>query len=131
MRTLPVRLILVDYLQLVSPSNHTKRDTRETQVSEVSRRLKLLAQATDCVVIAASQLKREGSERPTLSHLRESGAIEQDADVVLLLHPAEDKPVSLVDVICAKVRQGETGVRRIAWHKARFRFYDMSHRDPP
>lgn len=129
MRNLPVRLVMVDYLQLVSPSHHTKDANRETQVSEVSRRLKLFAQATESTVIAASQLKREGSDKPTLSHLRESGAIEQDADVVLLLHPKEDKPISLLSVICAKQRQGETGVREISWHKKRFRFYDTSYRE--
>jgi replicative DNA helicase len=123
-KQLPIGMIVVDYLQLVTPTISTKNDTRDRQVGDISRRLKALAMALDVVVATASQLKREGSDKPTLSHLRESGSIEQDADKVILLHPQEDKPISKIHVVVAKNRNGDTGVRTLRWHKSRFRFYD-------
>lgn len=124
-KQLPISLLIVDYLQLVTPTSSTKNDTRERQVSDISRRLKAMALSMNIVVATASQLKREGSEKPTLSHLRESGAIEQDADKVILLHPKDDGNIANLHVIVAKNRNGQTGVRTLSWHKSRFRFYEQ------
>lgn len=123
-KQLPIGMLVVDYLQLVTPTSSTRDDTRERQVSDISRRLKAMALSMNIVVATASQLKREGSEKPTLSHLRESGAIEQDADKVILLHPQDDTAISKLHVIVAKNRNGQTGVRTLQWHKSRFRFYE-------
>lgn len=70
-KQLPIGMLVVDYLQLVTPTSSTRDDTRERQVSDISRRLKAMALSMNIVVATASQLKREGSEKPTLSHLRE------------------------------------------------------------
>lgn len=109
----PLVGIVVDYLQLMSPARGDRRPRHE-QVAEWSRQLKILAKEMSCPVIALSQLNRESEgrtdRRPMLSDLRESGAVEQDADVVLLLHVDEDKDPSALDAIVAKNRQGQTGV---------------------
>ena len=103
-------LIVVDYLQIITPRD--RRIPREQQVAEYSRGLKVLAKELDVPVVALSQLRRLNDEngkprRPTMSDLRESGAIEQDADAVLLLHQAErEQPAEL---LVAKARAGRTG----------------------
>lgn len=104
--------VIVDYLQLMQAPTRTRGVSREQEVAGFSRRLKVLARELSCPVIALSQLNR-GSEsrtdrRPTMADLRESGALEQDADVVLLLHVEEDAP-DVLQMAVAKNRHGPTG----------------------
>ena len=110
-------LIMIDYLQLISGGARAS-EGRQMEVSEISRNLKALAREMDCPVIALSQLSRaleaRSDHRPMLSDLRESGAIEQDADLVIFLyrdeyyHPdTEDKNVA--EIIVAKQRNGSVG----------------------
>ena len=110
-------LVVVDYLGLVSGSG-SKRSTeaRHLEVAEITRGLKLLAGELDCAVLALSQLSRDvekGKRRPYLADLRESGAVEQDANVVLFLHPGgdrdEDAGAMPIELIVAKQRNGPTG----------------------
>lgn len=108
-------LIVVDYLQIVTPSND--RLPREQQVAETSRRLKLLAKELHVPVVAMTQVKRpptaegEKARRPSMSDLRESGAIEQDADAVLILHiPDEKGAPHAAELYVAKARAGSRGV---------------------
>jgi replicative DNA helicase len=109
---MPLSGVVVDYLQLMS-----SRDNRPRHeiVAEMSRQLKILARDLDVPVIALSQLNRNAEQRsdkrPSLSDLRESGAIEQDSDVVILLHQEDD--VLLLDV--AKNRQGPPSLVRLKW----------------
>jgi replicative DNA helicase len=117
------KLILLDYLQLVSAAKNTKAGNREQVISETSRELKLLALTEKCPIIALSQLSREvekrGDKRPMLSDLRESGAIEQDADNVLFLYRPSYYDIATLDdgsstngvgvVITAKQRSGTVG----------------------
>lgn len=129
-----VRFVVADYLQLVDAEN--KRGMlREQAVSAVSRELKRLAMELKIPVLVLSQLNREvekrDDKRPKLSDLRESGAIEQDANVVLFLHrpdayDAEDRPGE-AEVIIAKNRTGPTGFIRLRWRKEFCRF---EHLDP-
>jgi replicative DNA helicase len=114
-------LVVVDYLQLTNAAD--SRLSREQQVSGLSRSLKLLAMELRVPVIAVSQLNRGPEQRadkkPQLSDLRESGAIEQDCDKVLLLHhdaENEIKAASELEVIVAKNRQGQTGAVTLAWN---------------
>lgn len=118
-------VLVVDYLQLIKPASNVPR---HEQVAEISRGLKILSRELDCAVVVPAQLNRRSIDRPrpTLADLRESGAIEQDADVVILLHrevyteqdaiagriPADlvGEPTGLVSVDIAKQRQGPTGV---------------------
>jgi replicative DNA helicase len=117
-RTRGLDVLVVDYLQLLDASD--KRIVREQQVSHISRSLKMLSRELDCVVVVACQLNR-GSARenrkPTLAELRESGSIEQDADVVLLLHHelVDDRPSGEVEVLIAKNRTGKTGEVILPW----------------
>jgi len=115
-------LIAIDYLQLMSGSN--TYDSRQQEVSDISRSLKALARELDVPVVALSQLSRapemRADHRPILSDLRESGAIEQDADVVMFLyrdeyyHPDTEKK-NIGEVIIAKQRNGPTGVVELVW----------------
>lgn len=131
-----LQLIVIDYLQLMTASAVARNRSREQEVSEVSRGLKALAKELHIPVIALSQLSRkpEGRQdsRPILSDLRESGAIEQDADVVLMLHRPEyynpeDKPGE-AEVIVAKQRNGPTGSANLAFIKNQLRFENLSLR---
>ncbi|MBL8990958.1 MAG: replicative DNA helicase [Phycisphaerae bacterium] len=133
-----VRAIMVDYLQLLTAPG-AARESRQVEVSAISRGVKALARELNVPVIALSQLNRgpEGREgnRPRLSDLRESGSLEQDADVVMLLHREEyyhvqdedwksqnpDK-VGVAEIIIAKQRNGPTGVARLSWDSGTTRF---------
>jgi len=130
-----IRLVAIDYLQLIDPDN--RRDSRQEQVSAISRRLKFLARELEIPVIALAQVNR-GSEdrqdhRPRLSDLRESGAIEQDADTVMLLHrPELHEPgqyEGIVEVIVGKQRNGPTGDVTLTYLKQYMRFenYVVEH----
>lgn len=132
-------LLIVDYLQLMShQSGNRRNDNRQQEIAEISRGLKMLAKEFEIPVIAVSQLNRESErrsdKRPQLSDLRESGAIEQDADVVMFLHRkdrAEDgRPQpgdDYTDLIIAKHRNGRTGVVKLAWNPNLTRFSDAAH----
>ncbi|HBA97313.1 MAG TPA: replicative DNA helicase [Lachnospiraceae bacterium] len=117
-------LVIIDYLQLMSGSGRKRRDNRQQEISDISRTLKVMARELDIPVIALSQLSRAVEQRPEkkpmLSDLRESGAIEQDADVVMFLYrdeyynpDTEEKGVA--EVIIAKQRSGPTGSVKLAW----------------
>lgn len=115
-----LRLLVVDYLQLMSSSGRV-RENRQQEISEISRGLKLLAKELGVTVVALSQLNR-GSEqraggRPQLSDLRESGSIEQDADIVILLHrDLDDETASdQIELRVPKHRGGRTGVLDLFW----------------
>ena len=115
-------LIIIDYLQLMSGSGKT--DSRQQEVSDISRSLKSLARELNVPVVALSQLSRKVEDRtdkrPMLSDLRESGAIEQDADVVMFLYREdyynkETENVNVSEVIIAKQRNGPTTTIKLAW----------------
>lgn len=118
-----IGLIVIDYLQLIQGSSK-KNSSREQEISEISRSLKILAKELDVPVIALSQLSRAAEQRqdhrPMLSDLRESGAIEQDADIVMFLYrddyynPDTEKK-NIAEVILAKHRAGSTGTVELLW----------------
>jgi replicative DNA helicase len=125
-------LLVLDYLQLIVPDN--PRDPRQEQVALISRRCKGLARELAVPVLCLAQLNRQteatGDKRPRLPHLRESGAIEMDADVVLFVHRPgyyADKPVAGgsgedAEIIVAKNRHGPTGITKVLWFGAYCRF---------
>ena len=127
-------LIVIDYLQLMSIEGK-KTESRTQEISQLSRSLKLLARELDCPVIVLSQLSRaveqRPNKRPMLSDLRESGSIEQDADIVIFLYRDEyynedtDKPGEC-EVIVAKHRSGPTGTVDVTWLGKYTRFADKS-----
>ena len=127
-----IRLVVIDYLQLIDPDN--RRDSRQEQVSTISRRLKFLARELKVPVIALAQVNRSSEDRqdhrPRLSDLRESGAIEQDADTVLMLHRPEyhepGQQEGLVEVIVAKQRNGPTGAENLMYIKQYMRFENFA-----
>ena len=116
-------LIIVDYLQLMSDGGRT--DNRQQEISNISRGLKALARELNCPVMALSQLSRapeqRNDHRPIMSDLRESGAIEQDADVVMMLYrdeyyyKEESEKKGITDVIITKQRNGPVGTVELAW----------------
>lgn len=118
-----IGLVVIDYLQLVQGSNK-KGGSREQEISEISRSLKILAKEINVPVIALSQLSRAPEQRPDhrpmLSDLRESGAIEQDADIVMFLYRddyynEESEKKNIAEVIIAKHRAGSTGTVELLW----------------
>lgn len=128
-------IIMIDYLQLMSGSGRT--ESRQQEISDISRSLKALARELSVPVVALSQLSRAVEQRPDhrpmLSDLRESGAIEQDADVVMFLyrddyynHDSPDKGVS--EVIIAKQRNGPIGTVKLAWLPQYTKFANLEHR---
>jgi replicative DNA helicase len=132
-------LIAIDYLQLVEPDN--PKDSRQEQVARIARRLKGMARELNVPVLCLAQLNRQAEaakeNRPRLSHLRESGAIEQDADVVMFVHRDEyyetnDEDRSRVageaDIIVAKQRNGPTGDIKLVWKGEFTRFENLAHK---
>ena len=128
-------LIIIDYIQLIS-GNRSKGDNRQQEVAEISRSLKALARELNVPVIALSQLSRNVEQRtdkrPMLSDLRESGAIEQDADIVILLHREDyqkkDEPnEQVVELIFAKHRNGATGSFEMMFTKNTNCFVDIEN----
>jgi replicative DNA helicase len=125
-------LVIVDYLQLVKP--HRDADTREQEVASVSRALKALAKDLQVPVVALAQLRRTAEDRqdqvPRLSDLRESGAIEQDADVVAFLHrdPKQDPhgDAQMIKLHVAKQRNGPTGELDLTFLKRYTRFENVA-----
>jgi len=127
-----LRLVCIDYLQLIDPDD--RRDSRQEQVAGISRRLKFLARELSIPVIALAQVNRGSEDRqdkkPRLSDLRESGAIEQDADVVMLLHRADENerglPQETIEINVAKQRNGPTGELKVMFDKKYMRFENWS-----
>ena len=128
-----LKLVVVDYLQLMTSPKRV--ESRQQEVAELSRGLKLLAKEVDCPVVAVSQLNRgpeqRTDKRPQLSDLRESGSIEQDADVVILLHrddyyDKESPRAGEADFIVAKHRNGPTDTVTVAAQLHLSRFVDMA-----
>lgn len=123
-----IRLVVIDYLQLIEPEN--RRDPRQEQVAQISRRLKFLARELQIPVIALAQVNRTSEDRqdhkPRLADLRESGSIEQDADTVMILHrpgkfdgAQED---NILEVLIAKQRNGPTGDITLTYLKQYMRY---------
>jgi replicative DNA helicase len=137
-----IGLFVVDYLQLIRGS--TRTDSRQEEISYISRSLKALARELVTPVIALSQLSRApeqrgGDRRPMLSDLRDSGAIEQDADLVIFIYRAEmyqgiveqnEGEEGLAEVILAKHRNGPTGILKLAFLKQHTRFENYTGRAP-
>ena len=136
-----VGVVIVDYIQLMSTGKRS--DNRVQEISEITRNLKIMAKELDVPIIALSQLSRSAEKgsgrdgRPQLSDLRDSGSIEQDADVVLFLYrdayynKSEDADQTLAECIIAKNRHGESGTIPLSWDGAHTRFYDVdfTHND--
>lgn len=117
-------LVVIDYLQLITASNNKRGGSREQEIAEISRSLKILAKELDIPVIALSQLSRAPEQRPDhrpmLSDLRESGSIEQDADKVIFLYRddyynEDSEKKNIAEVIMAKHRAGSTGTVELLW----------------
>ena len=125
-------MVIIDYLQLISGDNKRRMGSRENELSEISRNLKIMAKELDVPVIALSQLSRKCEERsdkrPMLSDLRESGAIEQDADVVgFLYRPSyyDEHTTDADELIVAKQRNGSTGIVRVKFLADQTRYVDI------
>jgi replicative DNA helicase len=131
-----LNLIVIDYLQLIEPDN--SRDPRQEQVAKIARRLKGLAREMKVPVLCLSQLNRQAEDskdhKPKLSHLRESGAIEQDADVVMFVHREEyyhrgeerAQYAGQAEIIIAKQRNGPVGEVPLTWEADYTRFLDRA-----
>jgi replicative DNA helicase len=132
-------LVIVDYIQLMRADDH--RANRVEQVGQISRGLKILARELEVPVVAISQLSRAPEQRtppkPQLSDLRESGQIEQDADVVAFLfredyyRDPDDEPDGLADLIIAKHRNGPIGTRKLVFLDRFPKFADFSGQEQP
>ena len=134
-----IDLMVVDYIQLATADVTTRKSgSREQEVSSISRGLKSLAKEFNCPVIALSQLSRKCEERadkrPLMSDLRESGAIEQDADLILMMYRDEyynrnSPDRGIAEVIIGKQRMGETGVLPLAFVGNHSRFENLGVSD--
>lgn len=131
-------IVMIDYLQLMSGSSKKNNESRQQEISEISRSLKAIARELNVPVVALSQLSRavesRPDKRPILSDLRESGAIEQDADVVMFLYrddyyhkDSEDKGIA--ELIIAKQRNGPIGTVNLAWLPDYTKFVNAEIRD--
>ena len=130
-------MVIVDYLQLIQ--GRRSAESRQMEISEISRSLKALAKDLNVPVVALSQLNRKVEDRPNkrpqLADLRESGAIEQDADVIAfiyrdeLYHPTTEENRNLAEVIVAKQRNGPTGAFKLSFQKELTRFRDYVEED--
>ncbi len=141
-----LKMFIIDYLQLMSSGRRV--ESRQVEISEISRGVKAMARELNCPVVCLSQLNRAAEQReghrPRMSDLRESGSLEQDADVVMMLHREEyyhqadpdwslnhpDK-VGVAELIIAKQRNGPTGLVRLTWASEITRFRDYSPATPP
>ena len=132
-----IGLVIVDYLQFIEPDD--RRAPREQQIALITRRLKNIAKELGIPIIALAQLNRgvelREDQRPRLADLRESGAIEQDSDLVMFLHRPDaydptDQP-GMAEVIIAKHRNGPTGIIPLTWRAECMRFEDHSPLDEP
>ncbi|MEV7924448.1 MULTISPECIES: replicative DNA helicase [unclassified Kitasatospora] len=130
-----IKLVVIDYLQLMQSGGSRRAENRQQEVSDMSRNLKLLAKELEVPVIALSQLNRgpeqRTDKRPMVSDLRESGSIEQDADMVILLHredayEKESPRAGEADLIVAKHRNGPTATITVAFQGHYSRFVDMT-----
>ena len=132
-QTKNLALIVIDYLQLMQSSG--RADNRQQEISEISRSLKILSKELNVPVIALSQLSRasesRSDKRPMLSDLRESGAIEQDADMVMFLYREsyykKDSEDTLAECIIAKNRSGETGTIKLGWQGQYTKFSNVEY----
>jgi replicative DNA helicase len=140
----PLGLIVVDYLQLARGSSSRKDDNRQQEIADISRGLKALAKDLKIPIIAISQLNREVEKReqgkPKLSDLRESGAIEQDADLILFIHredmqggetPDAHMPTAIAEIIIGKHRNGGTGAVKMTFIKEYTRFENYADDPEP
>ena len=132
-----IGMVVIDYLQLVQGTNRRSSGTREQEISEISRSLKILAKEIGVPVIALSQLSRAVEQRPDhrpmLSDLRESGAIEQDADIVMFLYRddyynKESEKKDIAEVIIAKHRGGSLGTVDLLWLGSYTKFVNLEKR---
>jgi replicative DNA helicase len=133
-----LQMIIIDYLQLMSGGGGSKEDNRQQEISEISRSLKALARELRVPVIALSQLSRgveqRQNKRPMLSDLRESGSLEQDADIVMFLYRDEyydrevEQPNNEAEIIIAKHRNGPTETLKLFFHKQFTRFDNLTNR---
>jgi replicative DNA helicase len=132
-----IGLLIVDYLQLMSPTSTKTSDSLVQQVTEISRSLKGLARELKVPVIALSQLNRAVETRggkPRLSDLRDSGSIEQDADVVMFIHrddkrnPESDKP-NVAEILIEKHRNGPVGKAELYFDEKHVTFQSMDKND--
>lgn len=129
-------LIIIDYLQLMQGNSNKRNDNRQQEISEISRGLKALARELEVPVIALSQLSRtvesRQSKKPMLSDLRESGSLEQDADIVMFLYREDyydpnTENKNITDVIIAKHRNGPIDTVQLYFEKASTRFFSLNH----
>ena len=135
---MPLSLVVVDYLQLmIGGDAHRRQENRQQEIAEISRGLKVLARDLDVPVLAIAQLSRaveaRHDKRPLLSDLRDSGAIEQDADMVMFLYrdeyynsDSDDKGIA--EVIVGKHRNGPTGKVQLAWLEQYTKFASLARR---
>jgi replicative DNA helicase len=131
-----IKLLVIDYLQLIEPDN--RRDPRQEQVAQISRRLKALAKELQIPLLALAQVNRSSEDRqdhrPRLADLRESGSLEQDADTVIILHrPDRYEPgqhEGIIEVIIGKQRNGPTGEITLAYLKQFMRYEDYAPGTP-
>ncbi|HCU56437.1 MAG TPA: replicative DNA helicase [Clostridiales bacterium] len=124
-----IDLIIIDYMQLMT---FPGKESRQQEVAEISRNMKLLAKEIDAPVIVLSQLSRNAemnNEKPQLHDLRDSGSIEQDADIVSFLYKEknQDPADTIVELIVAKFRNGRTGSLAFEWHGKNFKFVAADH----
>lgn len=129
-------LVIIDYLQLMTGAGKRKSDSRQQEISDISRSLKVMARELNVPVIALSQLSRavesRPDKRPMLSDMRESGAIEQDADIVMFIYRDEyynpdSEKKGVAEVIVAKQRSGPTGPVELAWLSQYTKFGNLEY----